>query len=783
MERTMNKLPITNQDMRRKCKPIKVVCNYKRIKYNQNNCNIRLYSIKTFPEIPLNSKLIYTAISKNRRLIEDKYGIFFQQGNVLYCNCNNNNTEEFIFVNTADNNSEYTVTITPTAESLSVMKTFQNREDYMMKSKQFMEKLLHSILNANTNLIRFNKKSIFDCSSLGNAINSSVIVKGFSTAICVGDSGPMVRITARSKLINSKNCLQKLEEFKSQDEIKEYFIGRSVLTNYGTRRVYQIEDVTFNETVNSVLIENRKDKSTLNQISLYEYYNKFHNRKISNVNQPLFIFYRMKNDKKEVIHLIPELCLITGIEESMKADEGFNKNLSKTRMRPDEKLKQINCFSDFFYKKEKGDKKNYSPYELKEKWGIELDGGFVNFEARELPAPKLVFKDRKEVYPGRGGKFRLDKVPKTGNCFENWAVLVERNDDSVRNILDNMKKAGESLGLHISRPNIIQVDRNRGWQGTVFDRKGDLKSCTIILCMLFKQDVRIYKEVKSVILSKLKVPCQCLVISKHRGGNLSSITGVLNQMITKTGGQLFDINLGDTAPELRNVSSVIGIEVAKLGKDSTKYTFTATYNKYHNSQYTETIIKKNDEKGFYPINNFITTLNNSIFKKKPEVFIIYRSAVNVYQNKVVQEEEIQPLKEFLEGLSHQPRFAFIYANKQVDVKFFEDGGRDTMNPQNGLCVDNYVVSPGSYEFYIQPQFVNQGTATPTKFQVLKDTTQMSLEELEHITYHMCYYYWNWTGPIRVPAVLKMSEVCSKFNKMTLGDEKLEEHIRKNPYFI
>ena len=52
------------------------------------------------------------------------------------------------------------------------------------------------------------------------------------------------------------------------------------------------------------------------------------------------------------------------------------------------------------------------------------------------------------------------------------------------------------------------------------------------------------------------------------------------------------------------------------------------------------------------------------------------------------------------------------------MKFFEKGNRGFANPKRGLCVDFSVTQKDKYEFYIQPQFVNQGTSTPCHYQVL-----------------------------------------------------------------
>ena len=70
------------------------------------------------------------------------------------------------------------------------------------------------------------------------------------------------------------------------------------------------------------------------------------------------------------------------------------------------------------------------------------------------------------------------------------------------------------------------------------------------------------------------------------------------------------------------------------------------------------------------------------------------------------------------------------------------------NPKSGLCVDSAVTQKDKYEFYIQPQYVNQGTATPCHYQVLyedrdpnNDENNLKLEELQLLSFYLSFYYW------------------------------------------
>ena len=257
-------------------------------------------------------------------------------------------------------------------------------------------------------------------------------------------------------------------------------------------------------------------------------------------------------------------------------------------------------------------------------------------------------------------------------------------------------------------------------------------------------------------------------------------------MIVKCGGTLFNMKLGTFAPCLNKPSCLVGVEVTKMGKDK-KYSLVGTNNRFHNKIITEEIIQKGGEDR-YPINEFIDILSSK-FKSPPETFIIYRNGESSFQNKTIVEDEIAPLRKHLEELEKKTggkhKCAFVLTSKQAELKFFQKQQGGLNNPRSGLIIDEVVTTPNSYEFYLQPQFVNQGTATPTKFTVKMDTTDLNIEELQEITYFMCFYYWNWAGAIRVPSVLKYSEVLHKFASINLGKEpkKINDRIKNSPFFI
>ena len=102
---------------------------------------------------------------------------------------------------------------------------------------------------------------------------------------------------------------------------------------------------------------------------------------------------------------------------------------------------------------------------------------------------------------------------------------------------------------------------------------------------------------------------------------------------------------------------------------------------------------------------------------------------------------------------YEPQFAEIIVTKRISDRFFNGAGKDGCgNAQSGTVVARDVVS-NYFDFFLVAQEVTMGTATPTHYNVIFNSTDFSEDMFYDFTYRQCYNYYNWSGAIRVPAVL------------------------------
>lgn len=56
-----------------------------------------------------------------------------------------------------------------------------------------------------------------------------------------------------------------------------------------------------------------------------------------------------------------------------------------------------------------------------------------------------------------------------------------------------------------------------------------------------------------------------------------------------------------------------------------------------------------------------------------------------------------------------------------------------------------------FDFFLIPQETTQGCVLPTHFYCAYNDSNLDKRIIEQLTFGLCHYYFNWAGPIKVPA--------------------------------
>lgn len=356
-----------------------------------------------------------------------------------------------------------------------------------------------------------------------------------------------------------------------------------------------------------------------------------------------------------------------------------------------------------------------------------------------------------------------------------------------------MYNCGEAYGMKNVSINEVVVDSENlsDWTKAIQQNYSkDINCVTVILDKYLQQTCHFYLPLKKHSLEISGYPMQVVLENTVHKNSMSIASNILLQINSKIGGSLFKVEMPKNLRE-KNLM-VFGIDIScikrtntlniamcsTINADFTKYTsFKQSIKLEENSNLNNTLCLS--------VVNFVNQALEEFYKLNkslPNGVIIYRQGVSKEQVNSLN-REVKGIEDLLAGnfesksnpkaynllseiLRLNPiKYNYILVNKKVNLKFFEKEKNSSdskfFNPDSGLLIMNDLVDRDpSLEFYIQPQFVNSGCATPTCFQVSHGNLHLG-NELPKLTYDLCYMYSNWKGPVRVPAPLKYAEKLAK----------------------
>jgi aubergine-like protein len=386
---------------------------------------------------------------------------------------------------------------------------------------------------------------------------------GYSTNIAVTESGIFLRVLFKNKFVNGKTCYERLMELQKDHKngnylaaVRNEFKGKQVMATYGKHKVYTIDEISETNVQNRTMPFRMTDGSE-NEITLEKYYQIQYNKEIKDKKCLLFVTStKNARGEKTSLYLVPELLFMTGMDESMRANESLKKNMTnRTKVTPQERMNKIYEFKKLLEKQsnKKATRINRQtgeeiilpdPDDIRNEWGLSITD-FKDFQGRILEPPQILFKEN-EISGIQGGKFRGKKLLNSIDLNSSvWAAIcTERNASVTEKMLRSLSDCSRNLGVNVDKPQIYtHHGRNAGdWIDYLKDK--DLSQYRILLIVLDRSSRNFYSDIKNYIYSVVGIPCQ-VVLTDNASKNLSYYSNVLTQMQAKLGGRPYQIYLHD----------------------------------------------------------------------------------------------------------------------------------------------------------------------------------------------------------------------------------------------
>jgi len=590
------------------------------------------------------------------------------------------------------------------------------------------------------------------------------VYTGFKTSCQVYQGFiPRVVIDFSSKILRSDNVLSSIQKARSDYEIERLLVGKSVITSYGNFRMWRVDRVDFKRTPGT-------EKTWIGdrQVRLVDYYMDKYKIKIQNASQPLLVNIDRRTRRETL--LVPELVQMTGLDDRMRSNFKIMKEVANyTRLEPKQRMEQIQSLNkplaDFFAKE----------YSITMEQQSSVKGHVLN-------PPKLLLGNKETLTPEKGNYVLKNKLYMPAN-IQNWLfIFAEESTEDAEFFVETLQQCSKTFGVKIGKPKMVplvyETDRTGENLKKTIRAKVE-KGTQIVVCMSPRKNSYWYKPFKDVACKELGIITQFLAADSLFKNAMSVCGNILKQMNIKLGKELW---ITERPKELPAKTMIIGADVfhstkignqkkscigfcASLNDDFSQYFSKVTFQNRIGQEIMTNIglLVKEALQKYYDFNGR---------KHYPECIIFYRDGVGENQIDACLEIETSKILEELKNAykDSQFKFAEIIVTKRIDDRLFvSQGQKNYSNPPAGTVVGESIVS-NNFDFLMVSQNVNQGTCTPTHYQVIFDNTGLTEDVFWKLTYTQCYNYYNWNGGVRVPAAAQYAHKLAYLMGQTVQGE-------------
>ena len=774
---------------------IDLVSNHYKINFNQDvkfdDWHMRFYSYKDEKQVIVNPDVVELSVPADSRLLVEEilhanakeiiqiFGKHFYSGLSLFTFASKNKLKSQYILS---GHKKHIMVIDCKHQNIDLTNLDNITHG---GARSMFVRLLNSFLKTNLNkmgYIAFGRiLKFYDMKKHINLSEHNLqIYKGFTTSIDLYEAGLKLLIDYSTKIIRSKNVIEELLsndiDLNEKDKVNDYCIGMLVMASYGNNRVYRIDEIDFTSSVSDSFPNTAYKNYEEYYIKKYKVQSFKHKRQFLLVNKTKRREIDVNGQEVcriEVIKLVPELMLPTGLTDKMKSDFNVMRDIGQhTIVKPEHRFPMINDFA-IKVNKEVSSNKDFN-------FTIDTESNKVT--GYNLRPPKI--RTGLKTTQARSDRINVDKAVKSKN-IDNWTFIFDsKTEKDTGIIIQHLQSAGSKFGVKVSAPkNKVLLPRST--------TEKDLDKCLavsqgqkpdLIFFFITRNTAKVaYKNVKKYLQRK-GVTSQFFTSYNPKKDNEkpSKFMNLMSQIIVKMGGSVWelDIDLPDTM--------IAGADVYHGPKNKSVASLVTQWGKNFSEFFS---IPKIQKKGVEIMHNMASMVLDSIkqyktkLNKLPKNFIFFRDGVGEGQLEAVQKFEIAKIRETLdkEYSTQAPKLLFVVVTKRISDRFAVSNGGKLGNPEGGIAVLDDVVKSERANFYLVAQKVTQGTASPTHYEVVYNDTAIKLEELVELAYQFTFGYSNWMGPVKVPAPVQYAHKQAALIGITQDDVINQELLRLRHY--
>ncbi|XP_053610721.1 piwi-like protein Ago3 [Plodia interpunctella] len=610
-------------------------------------------------------------------------------------------------------------------------------------------------------LVRFGRQHFNEHAAIQIPQYKLEVWPGYVTAVDEYEGGLMLTLDSTSRVLRTQSVLSFIKETVQTDganwkkAMAEKLIGCSVMTTYN-KKLFRVDSIDDTMTPRSTF-EKIENGETV-KISYIDYYKNNYGIEIKDWDQPMLISRQTKRMPGSeaptdfMICLVPELCQLTGLTDEQRNNFRLMKDVATyTRITPNQRHRAFKQYIQNVLNNETAKKRLAG-------WGLSIAKETIDITARTLPPEDLYFGRNSKV-PGKpdanwNAEVTRNAVMQAVDVLR-WALLyTDRDRQITMDFVDILKRSGGPMGINVSAPEMVRLPNDRTDSYVTALKKCFNPSLQLIVCICPTSRDDRYSAIKKICCADNPVPSQ--VINARTLMNQKKVRGItqkiLLQINCKLGGTLWNISIP------MKTAMIVGIDSYHDAsrKKRSVCAFVASYNQSMTHWYSRAVFQERGQEIVDSLKSCLVDALKHFLNTNghfPERIIIYRDGVGDGQLKLLQQYEIPQMKIGFSVVHerYSPMLTYVVVQKRINTRIFMKTGHGYENPPPGTVVDHAITRRDWYDFLIASQKVEQGTVTPTHYIVVHDSSGMSPDQCQRLTYKLCHLYYNWPGAVRVPA--------------------------------
>eukprot|EP00347_Sterkiella_histriomuscorum_P007318 403349409 len=605
--------------------------------------------------------------------------------------------------------------------------------------------------------------------------------------------GIFINVGTATKFINSPTILDVIKNLQKDnctnqmihDELIPNFNDEQrleVSVNYNSR-VFEVNDIKFDMSPKTHFFTwNLRDPITKEIIqqktNIVDYMQIKYGIEIAekDQDQPLLVVQQCS----QTIYLIPSLCKKSTLSRSFLNDDRKMRDLQESNLNiPEQIYNRINTFIE-----------RVSKSSILNICGLKIDPQFTQVRAKQLPEPQIIDKSEKLLNWSSYYNRQVQHIQPIKLKLETWALVYANKDYEIANsLIDTMIIASQKFGILVESPLYVEIPK--------CDQQMYMDSITLDIDPLKTQIVVVILGTKTqkprikALLDKMGIPSQFILSDTlyKRSKSPFLCFNIIKQMNAKLKYDLYNLSL----PSLRNTmvigtniyhtnfKSYLGLCASMNSRISQYYSKTFTLNSVKDER------KSNKLKTMYEVETIITEQRSEVictfiqealinYQKEnngqlPEQIIIYRDGIGglSFQEKLKNfeiQKVVNVIQSFQQGYNPMLIYCLVDRNVPHRLIYKSNDYYEYQNPSQGTVLDDALVEKQGdliYDFFMIPHKAVFGTASLVLFKVAFNTSTMKKDEFELSTYHLCYNYVNFIGPIKCPAPCMYAKKIAQYS--------------------